>query len=197
MIFIGIAGPSAAGKTTLGNFLASKYKDEFEHVRVDDYSKHPDTFPEKDGLKNWMDPSNLRFDLVYDHLRRLQRGEKVKTKTFAWRPSEQAFEYVLEPRKYVLVDGLYVLLDEAVSSMLDLKIYLDVPPEITLARRKQRDGDKFELEEFDRKITIPEYKRYGQIQKTQADVIIDGTQDIATVASAVRNLISKQNKSNV
>ena len=80
-IFIGIVGPSGSGKTTLCKKLKLPNKN-YEHIRLDNYFKHPRTFPLKHGFRNWEKPSNLKFNILLEHLKALQGGKIVYTKSF-------------------------------------------------------------------------------------------------------------------
>jgi uridine kinase len=191
MIFIGIAGPSGAGKTTLSHFLKANFKDEFEHIRQDDYLKSPEEFPMKGKFKNWEHPQNYKFEILYDHLKRLKLGEKVMSRSFV--PDDtQVHEFYLEPMPYVLVEGSLILTNEDVASLIDKKIYLEISPELMIERRKLRSNYfAIDTQEYDREVTIPEFQRHGAIQKLYADAIVDGAQDPKSVALQVRDIIMK------
>ena len=45
-IIVGIVGPSGSGKSTLCKTLASE-SDKYEHIKLDNYFKDPETFPLK------------------------------------------------------------------------------------------------------------------------------------------------------
>ena len=189
MIFIGIAGPSGAGKTTLAQFLKTNLKDKFEHIRQDDYLKHPDEFPMLGKYKNWEHPNNYSFRLLYDHLRRLSSGQKVITSTFATR-AEDRHQIVLEPKPYVLVDGSLILTSEDLASMFDKKIYLEIPSELMIVRRRERSNHfGVDTEDYDREVTIPEFEKHGALQKIVADHIIDGTQSKEVVVEQARKIM--------
>ncbi|HEX5429987.1 MAG TPA: AAA family ATPase [Patescibacteria group bacterium] len=190
MIFIGLAGPSGAGKTTLANYLATYFGNEFEHIRLDDYLRDPAEFPRQGKFRNWEHPNNYKFDLLLSHLQKLREGREVLSRNFTWRPEELPYEFYLKPKKYILIEGALALADERLVSIFDRKIYLDVPVEVMLARRAKRMGKSFDPE-YDREVVVPEFERHGMIQKIHADHIVDGTKDPNTVARTVRDLIAE------
>jgi uridine kinase len=197
MAIIGIAGPSGAGKTTLARYLSAYYKDDFEHMRQDDYTKDPATFPMHGDYRNWEVPENYKFDMIASHLLELRQGREVAGKTFAKNETEPVYHYILQPKKFVLLEGSFVLTDEAVAALVDLKIYIDVPVEMMLARRQERMGSGYHRD-YDLKVLVPSYKRFGEIQKIYADQIIDGTKSKKEVVEDVRALIAQKfrNQSN-
>lgn len=188
---IGIAGPSGAGKTTLSRYLSSLYKEEFEHLRQDDYAKHPATYPMKGKYMNWEVPTNIKFDEIVSHLLKLKEGKPVENHTFAKDESEPVYYYTLSPKKYVLLEGSLVLTQEAISQYCDLKIYLEIPWGVMFERRSQRMSETGQhyWREYDEKVVVPEFRKYGEIQKIYADHIVDGTKTKKEVAEEVRDLI--------
>jgi uridine kinase len=190
MIFIGLAGPSGAGKTTVSNYLATYFGDDFEHIRQDDYLKDPGTFPVIGQFRNWEHPYNYKFDLIYEHIKKLKQGEEVSSKTFAWRENESMHEFVLKPKKFILVEGSLILTNEDLSSSFDKKIYLEIPSSLILERRAKRMGQQHHPE-YDINVTIPEFERHGMMQKISADYIVDGTADPKTVTQLIRDIIIK------
>lgn len=191
---IGIAGPSGAGKTTLSRYLSQLYKEDFEHVRQDDYTKNPETFPMKGKFKNWEVPMNYKFDLIAQHLLDLRMGKEVEGHTFAKDETEPVYTYILQPKKFVILEGTLVLTDEQVSQLCDLKIYLEIPVDMIIQRRisRMKEMGQEHWPEYDEQVTIPEFRKYGEIQKIYADAIVDGTKPKKEVAEEVRNLIHQR-----
>lgn len=188
MIFIGIAGPSGAGKTTLAHYLAANYKEDFEHIRQDDYLRDPREFPMVGEFKNWEHPSNYSFDILYNHLKQLQQGREVLSRNFVWRDNDMPHEFYLKPKKYILVEGSLIMINEDVASMFDKKIYLDVPTNVMLERRAKRMGENYHAD-YDLKVTLPEFERHGMIQKMYTQHIVDATRDKNEVAATVKQII--------
>jgi uridine kinase len=198
MRIIGIAGPSGAGKTTLSHYLASSFKDEFCHVRQDDYLKDPSEFPMKGKFRNWETPSNYMFDVLARHLLNLRQGRSLAHRTFD-QDGSMRLDYEIEPKDCVLLEGSLILTDERIRGMVDLKIYLDIPPDLMVSRRAERArtmGWDFDLTEYDREVTIPEFQRHGRIQKFYADYIIDATRTKRQVAGQVKKLVKSEIKIN-
>src|SRR3989344_6245519 len=136
---VGIVGPSGSGKTTLCKhlkFLSGQH----EHIRLDNYFKSPKTFPKKGQFRNWELPSNLKFDALLKHLKMLRNGKEVHTKTFPKKAEAKSEPITLKPGKIIFIEGFMLFKDKKVRDMLDLKIYLDIHPELMLRRRAIRFG---------------------------------------------------------
>ncbi|MBI2064992.1 MAG: AAA family ATPase [Candidatus Yanofskybacteria bacterium] len=191
-LFIGIVGPSGSGKTTLCKKLKLLSKNH-EHIRLDNYFKHPRTFPLKHGFRNWEKPSNLKFDVLLKHLKALQRGKIVYTKSFPKKAGVKPKPITLRPKPIIFIEGFMLLKDKKVRDMLDIKIYLEVHPELMLKRRAVRFGAAH-INDYDTKVAIPEFLKYGITQKKYADFVIDAARPQAQVIRDVKNIISKNKK---
>ncbi|MBX4188207.1 MAG: AAA family ATPase [Candidatus Doudnabacteria bacterium] len=189
---IAVTGPSAAGKTTIGHYLSHHFNHEFEHIRLDDYLKDPKTFPiNESGHKDWDHPNNFYFDELQKHLSQLKSGQTADWHTFAKDEKEKIYYYTLNPKKYIFVEGTMILMNEDLNRMYDLKIYLDVPIEVSLARRAERGKRDWgiDLIEYDKEVMVPVLEKHRRVQKFNTDYIVDGTKEPKTVAEEVRKLI--------
>lgn len=188
-IFIGIVGPSGAGKSSLCKILEKKSK-LYEHIKLDDYFKSPKTFPKKFGFLNWELPSNLKFDKLLFDLKKLKDGKIIKTKDFPKRKEDKPKLITLYPRKYILIEGFMLFKNKKIRDFLDVKIYLDLPEKMIVKRRKIRFGQDH-LNDYDIKVAIPEFLRYGITQKKYADYIVNANKPQQKVIGEVKNIINK------
>lgn len=186
-IFIGIVGPSGAGKSTLCKTLKKNSK-QYEHIKLDNYFKQPRTFSKKFGFSNWELPSNLKFNVLLYHLKKLKAGKIVKTKTFPKTKGSKPEPLTLRPQKYILVEGFMLYKNKEIRDFLDRKIYLNVPKKMMIKRRKIRFGKKH-VNEYDVKVAIPEFLKYGVIQKKYADVVIDASKSQKEILKKVQKII--------
>lgn len=185
--FIGIVGPSGAGKSSSCKTLKKESKI-YEHIKLDDYFKSPKTFPKKFGFPNWELPSNIKFDRLLADLKKLKAGEIVKTKDFPKRKGGKRKPITLRPKRYVLIEGFMLFKNKKVADFLDKKIYLELPEEKIIERRKIRFGQDH-LSDYDAKVAIPEFLKYGVTQKKDADYVIDADKPQAEVIKEVRAII--------
>lgn len=189
-LLIGIVGPSGSGKTTLCKKLKLSNKNH-EHIRLDNYFKHPRTFPLKHGFRNWEKPSNLKFNVLLEHLKALQSGKIVHTKSFPKKAGAKPEPITLKPKPIILIEGFMLFKNKKVRDVLDLKIYLDIHPELMLKRRAIRFGVAH-IDDYDTKVAIPEFLKHGTMQKNYADYVIDATKSQSKVIHEVQKIINKE-----
>jgi len=185
-VFIGIAGPSGAGKTTVCHELKERAS-EFEHVRLDNYLRNPKFFPLKNGFVNWEAVQNIRFHTLLRHLRALAKGKSVRMKV-SEKIAGARRTVVLRPRRFIVVEGFMTMKRKALRDFFDLKIFMDIPPELIIARRKKRYGQGY-FEEYDREVVIPEFLRNGTQQKEHCDYVLDGSKSSEEVLNNLQTVL--------
>jgi len=190
ILFVGIVGPSGSGKTTLCKILKAQHKD-YEHIRLDNYFKSPKTFPKKHGFPNWELSSNLKFNVLFKHLQALKAGKEVHTKTFPKAAGAKSEPITLKPKKVILIEGFMLFKDKKIRDMLNVKIYLDVHPELMLKQRAIRFGANH-INDYDTKVAIPEFLKYGVTQKKYADYIVDTTKSQTEVIKEIQKIIDEK-----
>ncbi|MES2470814.1 MAG: hypothetical protein V4526_01105 [Patescibacteria group bacterium] len=167
-VLIGIAGPSGAGKTTVSErFIKASRR--FGHVRLDDYFKSQKFFSKKAGYVNWEKPANFNFKKLYSDLKKLKAAASHK--------------------KYIFVEGFLLFKYPKIRKLLDYKVYFDLPQRLVIKRRRKRLGTN-ELAQYDRMVTLPEFKKYGVMQKKYANAIVRTDRPIYTVIKRVKKLLT-------
>lgn len=142
-IIIGVAGGSASGKTS----LAKRLKREFEEtnsvviIRQDDYYKNQAEMSMAERLKvNYDHPFAFDNDLLAKHLGELRNGQTVDMPTYDFiEYTRSSVIAKLEPHDVIVVEGLFVLEDEAIRKHLDIKLFVDTPADVRFIRRLNRD----------------------------------------------------------
>lgn len=175
---VGIAGGTGAGKTTLANLLAEREPERYTVVRLDDYYKQAHEMNPVDGILNWERPEALKFGRLAEDLRSLQEGYTLHIETRVWKydaahqkVGEENFSYEVVPKPVILVEGFLALYDEHVRSLMDVKIYLDIPIEESLTRRLKMDN-KYNKEQYFRDILIPAHREFVEPTKAYADIVL-------------------------
>jgi len=141
-VLVGIAGGSASGKTTLVAALSTLLRGRsVSLLHQDDYYLDcPDLRLEERARLNFDHPSALDNRLLARHLRALTRGEPVDSPRYCFRTHLRLPETRrVEPAEVVIVEGMHLLRSGALRSLLDVKVFVDPPADLRLARRTLRD----------------------------------------------------------
>lgn len=141
-VVVGIAGGSAAGKTTLARALAAALGPERVLQLQQDWYYRDLSHLKSEAREacNFDRPEALELDLLQRHLRSLRRGKAVYRPAYDFTTHTRfAHCHLLAPREVVLLEGTLILAAPALRDLLDIRIYVDAPKETRLARRLTRD----------------------------------------------------------
>ncbi|MCH5326227.1 MAG: uridine kinase [Duncaniella sp.] len=142
MIIIGIAGGTGSGKTTVVNKIISSLPDgEVAVLPQDSYYKDSSHVPVEERSKiNFDEPAAIEWTLLVEHLKALKAGETVQMPTYSYLTcTRQAETVTVLPREVVIVEGILVLTDPVLRSMLDVKVFVDAEADERLIRVIARD----------------------------------------------------------
>lgn len=141
-LLIGLAGGTGSGKTTVAEaLLAAVAKGKLALLPQDAYYRAQSEMPfEQRDLINYDEPDAFDIDLLVDHLIRLKRGEAVLRPVYDFTRDDRSGETVpLESAPVIVVEGILVLHFPALRDLLDLKVFVDAPPDERFIRRLERD----------------------------------------------------------
>ena len=141
MKIVAITGGSGSGKSTVLNGLKQHFGDRLSMLSLDDYYRPKEVLPVDDnGETNFDVPEAIDHPKLHADILRLAKGERVSFETYTYNKSLMQSEVaVIEPREWLVVEGLFVLCYPAVAELADVKAYIHASPEVRLARRKHRD----------------------------------------------------------
>lgn len=164
---VGIGGCSASGKSTLSNRLEERlggYRVKVFHM--DKYFREPSQRPEVVGIldgKIYRDdnhPTTLDLDRLHVDVA-AAREEDVDV---------------------VLIEGMFILWDQAMAPLLDLKVFVDCDQDERLRRRISRNlGFGYDLDDImDRYVQAvqPRQREYVESSKWRADIIVNGFRNV-------------------
>jgi len=175
---VGIAGGTGVGKTTLARTLCEREPERYAVMRVDDYYHERSDVPAHDGIINWERPEAIDFDRLYEALRQLKTGQTITVDTRMWVYGEgqqtisQPISFDVAPKPVVILEGFLALHDPRIRELFDMSIYLDMPIEASLERRRQ-DQSKYSDDAYFRDILIPAHQEFVVPTKAYADVVIE------------------------
>lgn len=142
-ILIGIAGGSASGKTSISAQLKEHYEDTNSVViiRQDDYYKDQSGKTMEERVKtNYDHPFAFDNELLVAQLNMLLNRHSIckPTYDFVHHTRSEIIE-MIEPSDVVVIEGLFVLENEELRNLCDIKIFVDTDADIRFIRRLLRD----------------------------------------------------------
>ena len=163
-LVIGIAGGSASGKTTICDKLSEQLQDHRVKVfHMDDYFKPEELRPRSRALvgeREYVDdnhPDTMYLTQLYEDMVKEKESGKVQI---------------------ILTEGLLTLYDDAILSLLDLKLYVDCRADERILRRLKRNIQRGLSEEeiTDVYLDVVRYRhdQYVEPSKWRADMILNG-----------------------
>lgn len=195
ILFIGIAGGTASGKTSVANELIKNLNQEkVTFVNLDSYYidlSHLDL--EERKKFNFDHPDSIDWNLIYQNLYNLFKLKEAYKPVYSFSLYNRTQEFeVLEPAKIVILEGLFALYKKELRSLMDLKIFVSAPDDIRLIRRIKRDvsergRDIDSIIEQYLNFVRPMYIEYIKPTKNYADIII---QNERSFKSALNLLIA-------
>lgn len=141
-LIIGIAGGSGSGKSTVARRVAESLGEaQVAFLDMDAYYRdHRHLSLEERRRVNWDHPDAFDLALLAGHLEALGEGRAVDKPVYDFVAHLRAPETVrVAPADVIVVDGILLLVDEAVRDMCDVKVFVDADADIRLIRRIRRD----------------------------------------------------------
>lgn len=179
-LILGVAGGSGSGKTTVVREIIRNIGR--QHVTVihhDSYYRDVAHLPlEERAAINYDHPDSLETSLLIRHLNELNAGRDVDVPCYDFTQHMRAPETErVTPRKVIIVDGLLILWDRALRSLMDIKVFVDTDADLRFIRRLSRDiqerGRTAEsvIDQYIRTVR-PMHLEFVEPSKRYADVII-------------------------
>jgi len=142
-IIIGIAGPSASGKSLLASTIVSELdSQEVEIISEDSYYKDLShlSFEERCSI-NYDHPDAFDHDLMVEQLKALQAGESVDIPMYDFSQHTRSNEtrHVSGNHKIIVLEGIMLFADSTLRELMDIRIFMDTALDICLVRRLNRD----------------------------------------------------------
>lgn len=195
-IVIGIAGGTGSGKTTLTQALAEKFAGRTTVIYQDNYYKRQDhlTFEERTRV-NYDSPKAFDIDLMVAHIEDLKAMRPVQGPVYDFSNHNRTDETVdIQPESVILVEGILLLHEPRLCTLLDIKLFVDADADVRILRRIKRDvlerGRSIESVEKQYLETVkPMHELYVETSKRNADLIIpDGGHNLVALDMLVHRL---------
>ena len=175
-IILGIVGDSAAGKTTLTRGLAQVLGEEnVMAICTDDYHRYDRKQRAEMGISA-LHPDCNYLDIIEQHLDLLRQGKSILKPIYNHSTGMFDPPEYIEPRKYVIVEGLLGYSTRTMRDSYDVKVYLAPPESLRASWKIKRDTrkrgytDEQVLEQLRKR--EPDSEAYIRPQRQWADVIV-------------------------
>jgi len=143
-IIIGIAGGTGSGKTTVARSIYDRVgRGRIEWISHDSYYRNFDELDAEERKRiNFDHPDSLESDLLVEHLDALISNRPVEIPIYEFASHLRSDRtHRVEPRKVIIVEGILVLAEKEIRQRIDIKLFVDTPPDIRFLRRLKRDID--------------------------------------------------------
>lgn len=138
-VMLAIAGDSAAGKTTITRGLvAALGADRCTAVCVDDYHRY-DRAERRKLPFTPLHPDCNYMQIMEQHLQLLAMGQPVLKPVYDHHTGQLTRPVLVEPREFVIVEGLLPLHTKLARACFDVTVYLDPPEKIRREWKIRRD----------------------------------------------------------
>ncbi|HEX7660332.1 MAG TPA: phosphoribulokinase [Pseudonocardiaceae bacterium] len=175
-VMLAIAGDSASGKTTLTKGLMEALGPEScVAICVDDYHRY-DRLERKNKPFTAIHPDCNYIDIMTDHLHALAMGKPILKPVYDHDTGMLTRPEYVEPRQFVIIEGLLPLYTKALRACFDVTVFLDPPEEIRYQWKIQRDTQKRGYNEEQVLAELarrgPESTQFIRPQRGHADVVV-------------------------
>ncbi len=140
--FIGVAGGTGSGKTTVARIIQERLgKDKTTIISMDSYYKDFPNLSIKERKKiNYDHPSAFDMALFKEHLNALKQGKCVEIPVYSFAEYGRTGETIrVCPTPIIIVEGILLFYDEEIRNLFDIKIFIDADSDVRIIRRIRRD----------------------------------------------------------
>ena len=175
-VMLAIAGDSAAGKTTITSGLVRALAAErCTAVCVDDYHRY-DRQERRDLPFTALHPDCNYVDIMEQQLQLLATGHPVLKPVYDHHTGQLTRPEYVEPRRFVIVEGLLPLHTKLAAACFDVTVYLNPPEKIRREWKIKRDtaqrGYTSEQVLAELRRREPESEAFIRPQRRRADIVV-------------------------
>jgi len=140
--FIGVAGGTGSGKTTVSEIIQKSFgKEKASIISMDSYYKD---FPElplpKRKKINYDHPNAFDMELFIRNLRALKKEKCIEVPVYSFdKYKRTGAKKHFCPTPIIIVEGILLFYNKEIRNMFDIKIFIDADPDVRIIRRIRRD----------------------------------------------------------
>ena len=173
---VGVAGDSGSGKTTLSSGMRRLLgEDMVSSFSLDDYHSLDREERKIEGVTP-LNPRANHLDLLAEDLAAIRSGEAIRKPVYDHSTGRITGPVSFRSAPVLIIEGLHPFYTEELRRQTDLKIFVDPSRAVKRRWKVRRDcGDRgYRPEEVMKEILErePDYKRYVDIQKIYAEVVV-------------------------
>ena len=175
-IMLAIAGDSGTGKTTItAGLVEALGHDRMTSVGTDDYHRY-DREERKSLPFTPLHPKCNYIDIMEQHLHHLSMGQPILKPVYNHDTGMLDRPEYIEPREFVIVEGLFPLFSKVSRACFDITVFLDPPEDIRIAWKMRRDTKKRGYTEDQVRAELakrePESAEFIRPQRAHADIVV-------------------------
>ncbi len=194
-IILGVVGDSATGKSTLCKGIADILgRDRVAVICTDDYHSQSRIERAESGMSA-LDPKGNYMDIIEQHLELLREGKPILKPVYNHDHGTLDRPDYIEPKQYIIVEGLLGYTTRRMRECYDVKIYLDPDEDLRVDWKLNRDiKDRgYTREEVIKSLEKRKDDSVAFIrnQRTFADMIISFSKPENTAIGDYRHLNAK------
>ena len=199
MLTVGIAGGTGSGKTTVVRKLIEMLPPgEVVILPQDSYYKDNSHISMEERQKiNFDHPDSVEWSLLMAHLAELREGRPIEMPIYSYLTCLRSKETIaIKPAEVVVVEGILVLVDPGLRTMLDIKVFVDADADDRLGRVIQRDivergrSVLAVLERYNMTVK-PSHLQFIEPSKRYADIIIPGGGENLVGIEVLKTIVEK------
>ena len=144
-VVLGIAGGTGSGKTTVARAIVEQIgSEQIAYLEHDSYYRDLVHMSMEDRRRvNFDHPDAFETSLLVEHVKTLMSGQSVEQPVYSYESSVRTGETItVEPKPLIVIEGILVLENHALQSLMDIKIFVDTDDDIRLLRRVRRDTEE-------------------------------------------------------
>jgi len=189
MLVVGIAGGTGSGKTTVVRKLIDQLpKNCVTLIPQDSYYKDNSHLPLEERQKiNFDHPDAIEWSLLIEHIKELKQKKTIYQPIYSYLTCTRSEETIkVEPLKIIIIEGILILANKQLRSLMDLKVFVNADADDRLSRVIQRDiiergrSVNMVLERYEKTVK-PSHLQFIEPTMRYADIIVPqgGNNDVA------------------
>lgn len=179
-VLIGIAGASGSGKTLVAQTLHDSLgSEQVLNLQEDSYYQDLSHLPFEERTRfNFDHPDAFDHQLLFTQLNSLLNRQSIQQPVYDFtRHIRNVESRTIQPQPIIILEGILALAVPEIRDLMNIRIYVDTPPDICFIRRLERDiqerGRSVEsvIKQYQETVR-PMFMQFIEPSKQYADIII-------------------------